>query len=166
MGVSGSGKTTVGRLLAAELGLPFADADDYHPPANVAKMAGGQPLTDADRWPWLDALGQVLAKADRNRRGLVLACSALRRSYRERLRAALPHPDALRVVYLRVPRTELLRRLTGRPGHFFPPELLDSQLATLEEPARALTVMPATSPAETAIEAARRLRNRDVERLA
>lgn len=125
MGVSGSGKTTVGSALAAALGRRFVDADDLHPPANVEKMAAGVPLTDDDRRPWLDAVGAVLAEG-----GVVVACSALRRAYRDRLRAAAP---GLRLVFLHGTR-ELLAERMGHRDHFMPVTLLDSQLATLEEP--------------------------------
>jgi len=125
MGVSGSGKTTVGERLAARLGLPFQDADALHPVANVEKMAAGVPLTDADRAPWLDAVGRVLADGP-----VVVACSALRRSYRDRLRAAAP---SLVLVFLHGTR-ELLEQRMGHRDHFMPVSLLDSQLATLEEP--------------------------------
>jgi gluconokinase len=125
-GVSGSGKTTVGEALAARLGVPFTDGDDLHPTANVRKMAAGVPLTDADRWPWLDAVGTVLAQGAR-----VVACSALRRVYRDRLRAAAPR---LALVLLDAPRDMLAARISGRPGHFMPVDLLDSQLRTLEAP--------------------------------
>jgi len=126
MGVSGSGKTTVGEGIAAALGVPFVDGDDLHPAANVAKMAAGVPLTDEDRAPWLDAVGARLAEGP-----VVIACSALRRAYRDRLRAAAPD---LALVYLRVDRGVLARRLKRRPDHFMPASLLDSQLATLERP--------------------------------
>ncbi len=126
MGVSGSGKSTIGDELAARLGIRFVDADDLHPAANVAKMAAGHPLTDDDRWPWLDAVGAVLARGP-----VVVACSALKRSYRDRLRAAAPD---LAVVYLSAPRDLLVERMTHRT-HFMPVTLLDSQLATLEPPA-------------------------------
>jgi gluconokinase len=130
-GVAGSGKTTVGRQLAAALGWTFAEGDDFHPPANVKKMAGGTPLSDADRWPWLDAIGHwMVAEAGENR-SAVVSCSALKRRYRDRLRMAWP---ALRLVYLRVDREELQRRLAVRLEHFFPPQLLDSQLRDLEPP--------------------------------
>ena len=125
MGVSGSGKTTVGSALAAALGRRFVDADDLHPPANVEKMAAGVPLTDDDRRPWLDAVGAVLAEG-----GVVVACSALRRVYRDRLRTAAP---GWRLLYLHGPR-ELLADRMGHRDHFMPVTLLDSQLATLEEP--------------------------------
>lgn len=131
MGVSGSGKTSVGRHLAAVLGWSFAEGDDFHPPANVAKMAGGTPLTDADRWPWLDAIGRWIAAETAENRSAVVACSALKRRYRDRLRLAWP---ALRLVFLRVDREELHRRLVARSEHFFPAGLLDSQLQDLEPP--------------------------------
>lgn len=129
MGVSGSGKSTVGIALATRLGVPFVDGDDLHPPANVAKMASGTPLEDADRWPWLALVGAALAEAPA---GLVVACSALKRSYRDAIRAVA---HDVRFVYLRVDRDELEQRMAHRPGHFMPVALLDSQLATLEEPA-------------------------------
>jgi gluconokinase len=125
MGVSGSGKTTVGSALADALGLRFVDADAMHPPANVEKMAAGIPLTDADRWPWLDAVGAVLAHDP-----VVVACSALRRGYRDRLRASA---TKLRFVYLHGTRELLAERMSHR-DHFMPVALLDSQLAALEEP--------------------------------
>lgn len=131
MGVSGSGKTSVGRHLATVLGWTFAEGDDFHPPANVSKMARGTPLTDADRWPWLDAIGRWIAAETAENRSAVVACSALKRRYRDRLRLAWP---ALRLVYLRVDREELRRRLATRLEHFFPAQLLDSQLQDLEPP--------------------------------
>lgn len=155
MGVSGSGKSTVGALLAARLGLPFVEADDYHPPANVAKMAAGVPLDDADRRPWLISLSEVLAKAERAGTGAVLACSALKASYRALLFGALaarPH-----TVYLHGERDVLLRRLGARRGHFFPPALLDSQLATLEVPTGALRIDVAATLPEVVEAAADRL---------
>ncbi len=127
MGVSGSGKTTVGTRLAEALGVDYAEGDEFHPPANVAKMAAGTPLDDADREPWLDALAGWLA--ERSGQGVVVTCSALKRIYRDRLRASAP--DAF-FLHLDLPRGELERRLAGRRGHFMPPSLLDSQLATLE----------------------------------
>jgi carbohydrate kinase (thermoresistant glucokinase family) len=131
MGVAGSGKTSVGRLLATTLGWTFAEGDDFHPSANIAKMRRGTPLTDADRWPWLDAIGQWMAREGRERHSAVVTCSALKRRYRDRLRHAWP---ALRLVYLRVDREELHRRLAARLEHFFPERLLDSQLQDLEPP--------------------------------
>ncbi|MBC3190305.1 gluconokinase [Pseudonocardia sp. C8] len=127
MGVSGSGKSTVGAALAADLGVPFTDADGLHPAANVAKMRAGIPLTDADRAPWLDAVGAELAGHART--GLVVACSALRRAYRDRLRG---HAPATVFLHLAGDRAVLADRMTGREGHFMPPALLDSQIDTLE----------------------------------
>jgi carbohydrate kinase (thermoresistant glucokinase family) len=155
MGVSGSGKTTVGRALAERLGVPFTDGDDLHPAANLRKMTDGIPLTDSDRWPWLDAVGAVLAQGAH-----VVACSALRRSYRDRLRAAAPR---LALVYLDVPREVVVERMAERPGHFMPASLLDSQLATLEppDPAEGAMVVDATAPvAELVDEIADRLATR------
>ncbi|MBB1242751.1 gluconokinase [Streptomyces durbertensis] len=131
MGVTGTGKTTVGRLLAERLGVPFADADDLHPPANIAKMSRGTPLEDADRWPWLDAVGRWAAA--RGDTGVVVGCSALKRSYRDRLRAAAGRsPGGLFFLHLHGDPALLTARLTGRRGHFMPPALLASQLAVLE----------------------------------
>lgn len=124
MGPSGSGKTAVGAALAADLGMPFVDADDLHPLANIAKMAAGTALTDDERMPWLDAVGAALAAST----GIVVACSALRRVYRDRLRA---RATGIRFVELTVGRGELDRRMRTR-HHFMPPALLDSQLSTLE----------------------------------
>lgn len=125
MGVSAAGKTSVGTALAARLGVEFQDADDLHPAANRDTMSAGIPLTDADRWPWLDEVGGALATAP----GLVMACSALRRSYRDRLRAAAP--DTV-FVHLTGSRELLSARAGARTGHFMPPALLASQLDTLE----------------------------------
>jgi gluconokinase len=126
MGVSGTGKSTIGRALAETLGLPFLEGDDLHPESNLAKMAAGIPLTDADRAPWLDL---IAARLDRP---VVVACSALKRSYRDRLRRAAPD---LVLVYLHGDPELLLARMSQRDGHFMPTALLESQLATLEEPA-------------------------------
>jgi len=126
MGVSGSGKTTVGIALAAALGLPFQDADDLHPAANVAKMASGHALTDDDRMPWLALVGAELAAAPE---GLVIACSALKKVYRRAILAAAP---STRFVFLDGSRELLESRVQHRHGHFMPASLLDSQLATLE----------------------------------
>lgn len=131
MGVAGSGKTTVGTLLAERLGLPFRDADEFHPAANVAKMSSGIPLVDADRWPWLDAIGAALR--DSAGRGLVVTCSALKRIYRDRIRQAAGRP--VDFVFLDGPKALLADRIGHRKGHFMPPSLLESQLATLERPA-------------------------------
>lgn len=127
MGVSGCGKTTIGDLVARELGVPFLDGDSLHPVENVAKMAAGTPLTDEDRWPWLGTVGAALAKAGDG--GLVLACSALRRSYRDAIREQAPDTVFL---HLHGTKEVLKARTEGRTGHFMPPALLDSQLATLE----------------------------------
>ncbi|MGW7100994.1 gluconokinase [Streptomyces sp. NPDC054838] len=128
MGVAGSGKTSVGRLLADALGLPYAEGDAFHSAANVAKMSGGTPLDDTDRWPWLDAVGEWIG--DRaGRGGGVVAASALKRAYRDRLRAAAPE---VVFVHLTGERSLIEERLAGRTGHFMPAALLDSQLAALE----------------------------------
>jgi carbohydrate kinase (thermoresistant glucokinase family) len=130
MGVAGAGKSTVARRLADELGWDFADGDDFHAAASVAKMAAGEPLTDAERGPWLaDIAAWIDAEIAAGRSGVV-ACSALRRTYRDALR----RPEVL-FAYLCVPRAVLERRLTGRTGHFMPATLLKSQLAALEPPA-------------------------------
>lgn len=137
MGVSGAGKTTVGQALADALGWRFVDADDLHPKANIVKMAAGVPLSDEDRWPWLQILREVMTEALERGESLVLACSALKRSYRTLLEV-----DAVRVrwVYLNAPHDVLARRLSARHGHFMPPSLLETQIATLEVPADALEV--------------------------
>lgn len=124
-GISGSGKSTVGRALAAALEVEFCDGDDLHPPANVAKMVAGTPLTDADRWPWLDTVGAWLADRDAG----VVACSALRRAYRDRLRDVVP---GIEVVLLDGAPDLIRQRQASRGQHFMPTSLLDSQLATLE----------------------------------
>ncbi|HEX4400042.1 MAG TPA: gluconokinase [Galbitalea sp.] len=125
MGVAGCGKTVVGGLLASKLGYRFVDADDLHPAANVTKMAGGTPLDDDDRWPWLDAVGGTLAQCP----GIVVACSALKRAYRDRLRT---RAGDITFVHL-VGSPELLaRRIASRSEHFMPTSLLESQLRTLE----------------------------------
>jgi carbohydrate kinase (thermoresistant glucokinase family) len=148
MGVSGSGKSTIGALLAEALGWPFADADGFHPAANVAKMAAGQPLTDADRWPWLDAIAAHIGASRTAEQPVVVACSALRRVYRDRLRAG--HKD---VIFLHLAGDAGLigERQAARQGHFMPPSLMASQFATLEEPdaeADAVIVSVSASPHE------------------
>jgi gluconokinase len=130
MGVAASGKTTIATRLAARLQYAFADADDFHPAANVAKMARGIPLTDADREPWLRTLAAWIAAQHKAGRSSVLACSALKRRYRDLLRA--PAPREVFFVHLAAPREALLERLRHRQGHFMSAELLDSQLAALE----------------------------------
>ena len=134
MGVCGCGKTTLGEALAGQLELPFLEGDAYHPRTNIEKMAGGVPLSDEDRWPWLDAFGAALADNARQHDGVVGACSALRRVYRERLQAAAGMP--LRFVCLTAARDDIANRMQARSDHFMPVALLDSQLATLEVPAR------------------------------
>jgi gluconokinase len=131
MGVSASGKSTVGRLLAQERGATYLDGDDFHPPENVARMAAGQPLTDADRQGWLAALSARLAQARAAGEGVVLSCSALKRRYRDVLRQGAP---GLQLVYLHGSRELLAARIAARTDHYMPPSLLDSQLATLEAP--------------------------------
>ncbi|MCW5624809.1 MAG: gluconokinase [Burkholderiales bacterium] len=131
MGVSGSGKTTVGVLLAQALDCEFHDADDYHSRANVEKMRAGMPLTDDDRWPWLDALNAMLLQRRDSGASVVLACSALRRIYRERLSRGIPE---VRFVHLAGSMEIISARLAGRSGHYMPPSLLTSQFATLEPP--------------------------------
>src|SRR6202521_4360350 len=154
MGVSGSGKTTVGKLLASELGWEFADGDDYHPAANVEKMRNGIPLTDADRAPWMEALRAVVAGWIAAGKNAVLACSALKRAYRESLRVA---PE-VEVVYLKGTPELLRQRLRARVGHFMTERMLESQLAALEEPEDAVVIDVDRSPAEIVAEILARLR--------
>lgn len=131
MGVSGSGKTTVGTLLAERLGWEYAEADDFHPAANVAKMAAGHPLDDADRAPWLAAIGAWIDRVSAEGKPAVVTCSALKRVYRETLRTGRRQ---VRLVYLDVPFTVVNARLSAREGHFFPAQLLESQYRDLESP--------------------------------
>ncbi len=131
MGVSGCGKSTVGRALAGALGLLYVEGDDLHPPRNVALMAAGTPLTDADRHGWLAAVGRSMADGVAQGPGVVVACSALKRVYRDQLRTAVP--GAL-FVHLQGPQPLLAQRLAARTGHYMPPSLLQSQLDTLEPP--------------------------------
>jgi gluconokinase len=128
MGVSGSGKSTVGAALAQRLRVPFADADDFHPPANIAKMTAGQPLDDDDRYPWLEAIGEWLAQHCGGDGG-VMSCSALRRKYRDHLRRGCPDVEFL---HLSGTPEVIGKRQASRPGHFMPASLLASQFATLE----------------------------------
>jgi gluconokinase len=144
MGVAGSGKSTVGALLAGRLGAAFVDADGLHSAANRAKMRRGEALDDADRAPWLAALRDVVRAHAAAGRQLVLACSALRAGFRTALLAEVP---GARVVYLRAAREVLAARLAARRDHFFPPALLDSQLAALEEPDDALVIDATLRPA-------------------
>ena len=126
MGVSGSGKSTVGAALAQRLRVPYADADDFHPPANVAKMSSGEPLDDDDRYPWLEAIGEWLAA---HPGGGVMSCSALKRKYRDQLRE---HCGEIEFVHLYGSTEVIGKRQASRPGHFMPPSLLASQFKTLE----------------------------------
>ena len=142
MGVSGSGKTTVGRLLGERLGFEFLDADDFHSKDNKEKMARGTPLNDLDRAPWLRSLSAELRRRLSLGESAVLACSALKESYRQTLRV----DPVVRFVYLRAALETLAPRLQARPGHYFNPSLLSSQLAALEEPEDALTVDAAKPP--------------------
>jgi gluconokinase len=137
MGVSGVGKTTIGKLLAQELGWPFYDGDDFHPQSNRQKLQRGIPLTDEDRWPWLEALAQLIRQQEWG----VLACSALKEVYRRKLKVA-----DVRFVYLKGSVTLIQSRLEARKGHFFNPALLQSQLQTLETPSDALTLEVNSSP--------------------
>jgi gluconokinase len=148
-GVSGSGKTTVGSMLAGRLGWRFADADGFHPAANIAKMRAGLPLTDEDRRPWLRAIGAWMDERIEAGESAVVTCSALKRSYRDALLRGRPQA---RLVFLAVDRDLVARRLTARHGHFFPLRLLDSQFEALEPVGpgeRAVSIVPADDPAQT-----------------
>ena len=151
MGVSGSGKTTVGSQLAQQLAWSFADADDYHAPASVEKMRNGIPLTDADRQGWLQALRSLIAEWITAEKNAVLACSALKKTYREYLCVS----DQVRFVYLKVSEDLLSERLLERRGHYMKRQMLESQLATLEEPNDAI-VMDASGTPENIVRAIRR----------
>lgn len=129
MGVSGSGKTSIGEGLAAGLGMPLLEGDQFHPESNIAKMSSGTPLIDEDRWPWLDAIARAMRDAPG---GVIVTCSALRRVYRDRLRDGAGRP--LLFVFLNGSKETIAERLAERKGHFMPPSLLDSQFATLEPP--------------------------------
>ncbi len=158
MGVSGSGKSTVGALLAGELRCSYAEADDFHPLANVEKMAAGHALTDEDRLPWLDAIGVWIDEQIEAGRPAVVSCSALRRGYRDRLRAGRPE---IQLVFLRGERDLIAARLATRHGHFFHAAMLDSQFAALEEPApdeHVLVVSIGGTPQEIVADILARLR--------
>lgn len=144
MGVSGCGKSTFAEALAAERGLDLIDGDDLHTESAIAKMSSGVSLTDDDRWPWLDSVAAALADADRFPRGIVIACSALKQAYRDRLRAGA---SGLHFVFLDAPRALIEARLQQRHGHFMPPSLLDSQFLALEHPT-ALETDVVTIPAQ------------------
>jgi gluconokinase len=146
-GVSGAGKTTVGKLLAEELGWRFYEADDFHPRANIEKMHTGRPLTDEDRWPWLERLREQITRSLAAKENAVLACSALKRVYRERLRVS----GEVKFVFLRGDYALIAEQLRRRRGHFMNPELLRSQFADLEEPQAdedAITVQVGRTPEE------------------
>jgi gluconokinase len=151
MGTTGSGKTTIGSLLAKCTGWQFVDADDFHPPSNVEKMKHGIPLTDADREPWLKALHDKIVEWTAEKRSVVLACSALKQSYRDELRAS----SDVKFVYLRGSYQLFSERVLARRGHFAKQDLLASQFATLEEPTDAIIVDAAPSP-EQIVSAVRR----------
>lgn len=133
MGVSGAGKSVIGGAFAHALGVEFVEGDEYHPAENVARMAAGIPLSDDDRLPWLRSLAERIRAAKHADTGLVVACSALKRSYRDILRDESGAPE-LQFIFLRGSRALIAERLPGRQGHFMPPQLLDSQFAALEEP--------------------------------
>src|ERR1700689_1337524 len=148
-GVSGSGKTTVGAMLAGRLGWRFADADEFHPAANIEKMRAGIPLTDDDRWPWLRAIGAWMDERIARNESAVITCSALKRSYRDMLLRGRPQA---RMVFLAADRQALARRLAARHGHFFPQQLLGTQFADLEPPRpgeHVVTIVPADDPGDT-----------------
>ncbi len=154
MGVSGCGKTTVGRQLAVHLGWEFLDADDFHPPANIAKMRVGTPLSDADRVSWLALMRREVVERIAQGRSVVLACSALREAYRRELF----HPgEPVRLVYLRGDFATIQQRLLQRTGHYMPATLLGSQFDTLEEPTEAIVVPVELSPADAVLEIERAL---------
>jgi gluconokinase len=149
MGVTGSGKSTVGAVLAAGLGWDYYDADDFHPQANVEKMAQGTPLEDKDRWPWLEGLAAEIDRWLQADHGAILACSALKESYRQILVGGC---QQVRIVHLKGQKDLIANRLAERVDHYMPATLLDSQFHALEEPAAALTVDIAPPPEEIAAE--------------
>jgi carbohydrate kinase (thermoresistant glucokinase family) len=157
MGVSSSGKTLIGSKLAGKLGLPFYDADDFHPPKNVEKMESGKPLNDQDRMPWLRALQQKKTEWEQAG-GAVLACSALKKSYRTILS---PQNAPVRFIYLKGSKELIARRMEQRSDHFMPEELLDSQFEALEEPARAITADIDQTPEEIVSSIGRKIDNQE-----
>jgi len=154
MGVSGSGKTTIGKLLAERMGWIFADADDYFPEAYKQKMAAGHPLTDEDRAPWLQSLNGLLRRWDQEESNGVLACSALKERYREKLGAGM----GMRICYLKGTYDEIKSRLASRRGHFADESILAGQFADLEEPGDAIVLPARESPEENVREAIRELK--------
>lgn len=155
-GVSGSGKTTIGKLLSQELDLQFRDADDFHPASNIDKMARGRPLDDADRWPWLETLAGNLSRWEEEG-GVVLACSALKESYREVL--GRQGTQNIQWVFLNAPQAVFADRLASRKGHFFDESLLGSQLEALEIPADGWCIDAESSPREITHTILKRLRS-------
>jgi len=155
MGVAGSGKTTLGQALASRLGWEFRDADGFHPPANIAKMSAGTPLQDADRWPWLQAIRSHMEAEHAADRSGIIACSALKQSYRDLLGGS--GDPWVRFVHLCGRRELIEGRMRAREGHFMPVSLLDSQFATLESPADAITLDIALAPEALVDEVLRRL---------
>jgi gluconokinase len=155
MGVSGTGKTAIGKALAAEPGWEFVEGDDFHPPENVEKMNAGIPLDDRDRWPWLKVLRRRIDDACERGENVVLACSALKQDYREYLEQN--HPHCVHYIYLHGPERLIRRRLAERKGHFMDPDLLQSQLQTLEPPQGAFQVDVTPAPEVIAAEIRRKL---------
>lgn len=137
MGVSGVGKTTIGQILSAKLGWPLFDADEFHSPASIEKMRNGSPLDDADRWPWLDRMNAMLREHEARGENVLLACSALKQAYRDRLAGGTTH---LQWIYLKGSFAVIRARLEARKGHYMKAGLLESQFATLEEPHDALDI--------------------------
>jgi gluconokinase len=153
MGPAGSGKTTIGELLATNLGWQFSDGDNFHSPANIEKISQGIPLTDADRLPWLDSIGEAISHWLVQNKNVVLACSALKRTYRERL---IISPD-VKLVYLKGSYDLLRQRLQSRKGHYATEQILTSQFTDLEEPTDALVLDVAPSPKEIVADIRKRL---------
>ena len=153
MGTTGAGKTTIGTMLATQLNWQFADADTFHPPANIEKMSHGIPLTDADRAPWLEAMRKSILEWIAAGKNAVLACSALKRAYRDELR---PSPE-VKIVYLKGDYALFAERIRHRHGHFAGEQILAGQFADLEEPTDAITIDAAHSPEEIVAEIRKRL---------